>query len=428
MQKIMLGCSIAGLLLLCWLNGMSKLKKEDYSQFIASQIEFAEEQVQLEAYGSAIDSYKEVLEIEQTPSHYKRLAEIYQLAGQTENEISLLKQCIILYPEEKTAWERILQYYASVGERENSMFYLEKYADIYGWEEERLQQYLEYKYLSTVRTEGFSEAGDFFGGNALVQDAVSEKWYYLDDRLKRTYGPECDEASARLGDIAGVTIDGHANFIDASGAKYLDSAVDYEKTWSFTEQKALIKDASGYGYVNSRFEPIFSHYTEAGIFVNGVAAVKTEEGWYLLNADGQQIGENVYYDIKMDENRICSFNNRIFVKSDEGYIIVDTEGNRKGELSFEDAKPFHRGGYAAVKKNGKWGYVDTEGNWKIEPGYEDAESFGEELGAVSVNGKWGFITDSGRMVIEPQFDAAKHVVNGKAPVKKGDLWFYLCMG
>ena len=32
-----------------------------------------------------------------------------------------------------------------------------------------------------------------------------------------------------------------------------------------------------------------------------------------------------------------------------------------GEETFDNAKAFTRDGYAAVEKNGKWGFVDAEG-------------------------------------------------------------------
>lgn len=427
-QKILVVFSVIGLLLICWVNGASRIAGEDYSQQIASYIEFAEQQVELEAYGSAIDSYKKVLLLEEMPVYYYRLAEIYQMAGYINKEIDILIQCMEKYPEEEKAYLQLIEYFYSVGEYADCMKYMEKYAGVFGWKDEMINQYLACKYPYTIKTTGFAEAGDFFRGQVLVKDAVTGKWYYLDSNLKSIKTLECEDASAKLGDIIGVTIDGHPNFVDASGQKYLDSEISYEKTWSFVGKRALVKDSSGYGYVNSRFEMILSYFKQATVFCEGVAAVETEEGWKLIDTSGQQIGESMYSDVKMDEERICSFNKRIFVKEGDSYIMIDTEGNRIGELFFEDAKPFNRGTYAAVKKNGKWGYVDTGGNWRIEAQYENAESFGEELGAVAVGGKWGFITGTNRMAIEPQFDGAKHINNGKAPVKQGDLWFYLCIG
>ena len=93
--------------------------------------------------------------------------------------------------------------------------------------------------------------------------------------------------------------------------------------------------------------------------------------------------------------------------------------------SYEGSRDFSEG-YAAVKKDGKWGFIDSEGNIAVEPKYAAVWSFSEGLAAVQTeDGKWGFIDTSGSEVIEPQFDAAWYFSGGLAAVREGKLFGYI---
>ena len=85
------------------------------------------------------------------------------------------------------------------------------------------------------------------------------------------------------------------------------------------------------------------------------------------------------------------------------------------------------GTYAAVQKDGKWGFIDADGKEVIEPQYEDARSFSNGYAAVQKDGKWGFINQDNEMVIEPEFDDARSFNSlMRSFVKKEDKWYQLC--
>lgn len=62
-------------------------------------------------------------------------------------------------------------------------------------------------------------------------------------------------------------------------------------------------------------------------------------------------------------------------------------------------------GFAAVEKNGKWGFIDKKGKVVISFQFDDAhwDGFSEGLAAVKVGDKWGFINKTGKFEIKPQF-------------------------
>lgn len=106
------------------------------------------------------------------------------------------------------------------------------------------------------------------------------------------------------------------------------------------------------------------------------------------------------------------------------WLMTSLEGEKIGQDTFEEVKPFYSdNSYAAVKKDGKWGFVDKEGKVIISPQYEEARSFSYGYAAVKKDGKWGFIDTSGKICIEPQFqDAMDMNSKGNIFVKENDVW------
>ena len=106
--------------------------------------------------------------------------------------------------------------------------------------------------------------------------------------------------------------------------------------------------------------------------------------------------------------------------------MVDSEGKAVKGVSVEDSKGFTMpDSYAAVKKDGKWGFMDVNGKMVIEPQFEDARSFCNGYAAIAKDGEWGFINAKGTIVIEPQFAETKDFSNGNVYVKRGEIWVLL---
>ncbi len=428
MKKFLVICSMIVLLSICWVKGVMAIVPEDYSAQIEANIAFAEEQVSLEAYGSAIDTYKKIIKLDSSAEYYIRLAEIYSLAGDGEKSLDTVKECLAKHPDNVVVCQALIDYYYEGNNRKECLKYLEHYVKYHGWSDSAKDMYYECKYPYKIKSAGYLEAYDCFKDKLLVKDDVTGYWMYLNKKYKNSKLPLLEDASPKFGDLLGVTVEGNANFIDEKGAKYLDSTEDYDKTWSFLEGYALVEYDGKFGFVNSKFDLVLKDCVDATNFMNGVAAVQKEDGWRLISTAGQPINEKYYQDVKYDECRLCSMNKRIFVNEGNGYVLIDTAGELVSENTYEDVKPFYSGKYAAAKQNGCWGYIDMNGEWIIEPQYEDAQSFGDDLGAVCIDGKWGFINNVGRIIVEPQFDGAKHLNSGVVPVKQGELWYYLSIG
>lgn len=160
-------------------------------------------------------------------------------------------------------------------------------------------------------------------------------------------------------------------------------------------------------------------YDEIGMYSGGYAAAKTGGKWGVVDLEGEWLVEPSYDEIIADELGRCYGQGVVFAKKGNSvYMILngDVQGGQ-----YEDARPFAEN-YAAVKKNGKWGFIDSTGTEKISCAYSDALSFGEHLAAVEIDGMWGYISLQGKIAIEPTFYKAKSFSNGTAPVLTDGGW------
>lgn len=114
----------------------------------------------------------------------------------------------------------------------------------------------------------------------------------------------------------------------------------------------------------------------------------------------------------------------VILLTGKGLKTVDNEYLYTLEGEWEGAKNFSEG-YAAVKKEGKWGYIDTEGNVVIQPKYDGANSFSEGLAAVQTNGKWGYIDTTGNVVIPFTLQSTFAFSEGLAVYGSGLYYGYL---
>jgi len=150
-------------------------------------------------------------------------------------------------------------------------------------------------------------------------------------------------------------------------------------------------------------------------------------------------------------------------------VLIDGQWRRAtgdfilGASTFEQLG-MYSGGYAAAKKDGKWGVVDLASNWLVAAeydgiiqdelgrcfargavfvrkgsevymftggrqgmdAYEDAHPFaGEGFAAVKRGGKWGYVDTAGTEMIGFVFDDALSFGQHAAAVKVGGLWGYV---
>jgi len=109
------------------------------------------------------------------------------------------------------------------------------------------------------------------------------------------------------------------------------------------------------------------------------------------NTDPRSIKPETLSDGTLSDNALMMFYYAYELYCDRysysDFTFVDKEGNIIAS-GFEDAYGFYDG-YAAVKKNGKWGYIDKEGNIVIDYIFDKATALSDGSAWVIYKGKTG---------------------------------------
>lgn len=91
---------------------------------------------------------------------------------------------------------------------------------------------------------------------------------------------------------------------------------------------------------------------------------------------------------------------------------------------FDCARDFKEG-FAAVEKDGKWGYINTKCEQTIECKFDYARDFSEGFAGVLKDSKYGYINTKGEQIIECKFDDFDDFNEGVVAVKKDGKWGYI---
>ena len=78
-------------------------------------------------------------------------------------------------------------------------------------------------------------------------------------------------------------------------------------------------------------------------------------------------------------------------------------------------------GFAAVKRDGKWGWIDKTGRLFLPP-LSSPPNFHEGLSSFERDGKWGYMDTKGTVVIQPEWEEAGEFSGGYAGVKRDGKW------
>ena len=228
-----------------------------------------------------------------------------------------------------------------------------------------------------------------------------------------------------------TTAEDEIYFVDASGNRTMNYKGEEaaQELGLFTANRYWAKIGDVYAYYNEKGEKLSDNYQRAVNFNGDFAMVQQNDRWTLVNSKFEQIGDKEYANIIIDDNGYAIRKGLLFANYEgKGYQLTNTDGETVSEEYYEDARLMIDGTYAAVQKDGKWGFIDAEGKVVIEPQYDDARSFSNGYAAVQKDGKWGFINSDNEMVIEPEFEDARGFNSlMRSFVKKEEKWYLLCL-
>lgn len=104
------------------------------------------------------------------------------------------------------------------------------------------------------------------------------------------------------------------------------------------------------------------------------------------------------------------------------YRLGSFDGSFHSEEAWEKIDGF-REGYAAVKRDGKWGFIDAKGHLVIPLAYDRVERpFREGMAAVEAEGERFWINTAGQRLFDNPWEETTDFTQGVALVKKDGLW------
>ncbi len=376
---------------------------EQYNEFLSAARTFREQEVWVDAEAN----YLNALNVKPSIQLSIELGELYKDAGQINEAIKWGEVILTEYPKESLAYE--FQLDMLIGKRDYvACFKLANEFTTRGLSSEKFtRQLATIEYLYYFNGE-YLDVGIFSGG--LCPVLIGDKWGYVDTQGKKQVANKFAKVGAFSGGLSPIIdTDGSAYFIDTKGnKKFVILNVQNVVELGLIENGIYsLFNGTAWGFYDQAYNHLFGEYEDVSAIGNGVAAVKKNGKWSLVNREGKDLTGKTYDEVVMDEKLVVYRNERLFVSDGSGYQMIDSNGTVYGKTKFQAVHIFNDTTYAAVMIDGKWGFVNSSGEVVISPQFEDARSFANGLAAVQKDGKWGFINLDGNMVIEPQFDNAK---------------------
>lgn len=396
-------------------------ENSDYNHYLSEARKYAE----LDITKYAIENYNKALSINPTPDVYVEVAEYYE--RQENSDTKLLNWCedfFEKYPTNSKSYDCILKAYMKQKDYDSCF-------DVLSTAEKRnvSSEYIksiknELSYTFKLDFNTYDDVGIY--GNGFCAVKSKDAWGYVDSygnqKTPITYVSAAPFTKAEMAPV--VDQKGECYFIDNTGSRVLASKEKYKSFGISSDDIIKVELENGkYSYCDSELNKLFGEYDDATAFNNGIAAVKENGQWKIINNEGNAKSSTEYADVVADEKNIVFRNDRLFVGDGTGYIMIDSSGKQIGNEKYENAHCFADSTYAAVENDGKWFFIDKNAKRLSDKTYEDARSYSNGLAAVKISGKWGFVDTDENVVIEQQFFGAKDFSEkGSCFIQTGDKW------
>lgn len=151
--------------------------------------------------------------------------------------------------------------------------------------------------------------------------------------------------------------------------------------------------------------------------------VQVNDKWGYMNDAGKMAIPAIY------ENGSDFNGGFASVRKDGKFWVIDTKGKETPvEGNVADVKEFTEGLAPVKMADKKFGFIDTKGTVVVPAQFETVGYFTNGLAwAKTMDKKLGYIDKTGQWVVKPEFEAGKDFekVSGLARVKKDDQWCYV---
>src|SRR5574343_57019 len=218
-----------------------------------------------------------------------------------------------------------------------------------------------------------------------------------------------------------IRVDGKQQFLDLHNPKFISKR--YDQIQCVSENRFGVKKDGLYGFINgTTFEEIVPIKADLiTCFKDGIASMKINNEWILIDSLGQIYTKDRYKNTKLLDNGFAQ------VEKDGKYGVIDDNGKYAVPIMYDEMKfiVHHENSYfIGVKKNGKYGIIKMK-NEVIYPFIFETCVELTDYTSISQNrqnGFYAFLSITNRQTLEYyylNFDPKKNELKVQANPTKG---------
>lgn len=293
----------------------------------------------------------------------------------------------------------------------------------------------------------FIRTGNFSNGLAWFFD--SARYGYINRQGQVAIAPGYEKACDFEQGMARIMLDNKYGLIDVQGQLVMKPKYILIEAFNSDGQAKVCygSDRIRYGIINQLGELVTqtSGYSDIGPFSEGLASVKTKDGYGFIDRQGRLIIPAIY-------SKVSVFKEGLAAVQREGLCgYIDAQGNERVGLNYTRCLDFEDGTAVVYHGYRRAGLINPQGQFLIEPSidrmfnftegrglvrdqnyrfyyiteqagqynnyYDDAGLFKHGVAVVQSNGRWGIINQRGMEIIPPKYDKIEQFEDGYAKVR-----------
>jgi hypothetical protein len=208
-------------------------------------------------------------------------------------------------------------------------------------------------------------------------------------------------------------------FADTSGK--IKIKPQYDDVSDFVEGLSIVHKGDSAFFVNKENENTMGRiFSDALPFHNGIAPVKVNDKWFLVDRLGEIKSEAYDEANEMSEDLYV-------VRQNNLYCAIDEYGQKIYPCKFDRLGDF-KNGNAYYQSENKYGFI-TKGGYVHKPEFEWISDFNKNLIAIyKLNNKFGLIKNNGKIILEANYDLIQPCTDNIYLLVSNNLYGYYSSG
>lgn len=267
-----------------------------------------------------------------------------------------------------------------------------------------------------IKVEG-EECGHFHNGIALIQRMY--KYGYINQKGDEIFEPVLTQADPFENGVARIKVGDLFGMIDTKGDYVLYPIYDFigisDGNYVRAKRKNLwyVYDIEGV----EQFSTGFTLTTDVAYKRVGFARYNTDMVLWngYLDMNGEEIIEARYIWTGKFHDGLA------VVKDDLLFYVINTAGEKMSDEGFTETLGRYSEGRLGVKKKDKWGFIDERCKWTVRPKYLMVHDYHKGYAMVSKGRfRWGAVSKSGDLTVPMNYEVIV-VENGYLIAILGEL-------